>query len=32
MLPVTHPDVTAAFIDAAAANCHAGRRAAVAQV
>ncbi len=32
MLPVTHPDVTAAFIDAAAANCHARRRAAVAQV
>jgi pimeloyl-ACP methyl ester carboxylesterase len=31
MLPVTHPDVTAAFIDAAAAHCHGGRCAAVAQ-
>jgi pimeloyl-ACP methyl ester carboxylesterase len=31
MLPVTHPDVTAAFIDAAAAGCRADRRAAVAQ-
>jgi len=30
MLPVTHPDVTAAFIDAAAADCHAQGRAAVA--
>jgi len=30
MLPVTHPDVTAAFIDAAAARCHAQGRAAVA--
>jgi len=31
MLPITHPDVTAAFIDAAAAGCHAERRATVAQ-
>jgi pimeloyl-ACP methyl ester carboxylesterase len=31
MLPVTHPDVTAAFIDAAAADCHVQGRAAVAE-
>jgi pimeloyl-ACP methyl ester carboxylesterase len=31
MLPVTHPDVTAAFIDAAAASCHAAWRPATAQ-
>jgi pimeloyl-ACP methyl ester carboxylesterase len=31
MLPITHPDVTAAFIDAAAAACHTDPGAAVAQ-
>jgi pimeloyl-ACP methyl ester carboxylesterase len=31
MLPVTHPDVTAAFIDAAAAACHSAWRPATAQ-
>jgi pimeloyl-ACP methyl ester carboxylesterase len=31
MLPITNPEATAAFIDAAAAGCRAGRRAAAAQ-